>query len=179
MSDELELSELISEDVIKTRLRQLAQEITADFAGESVLLAGVLKGSFIFLADIAREINLSVDIGFMAVSSYRDGSVSAGVISVLYDLDRPVEGRNVVLVEDIADSGVTLDFLISSIRARNPKSLKVCVLLDKPSRRRVELVPDYIGFSIPDEFVVGYGLDYANHYRNLKGIYKCKTVKDI
>jgi hypoxanthine phosphoribosyltransferase len=179
MSDELELSELISEDRIKTRLRQLAQEITADFAGESVLLAGVLKGSFIFLADIAREINLSVDIGFMAVSSYGDRSVSAGVISVLYDLDRPAEGRNVVLVEDIADSGITLDFLVSSIRARNPKSLKVCVLLDKPTRRRVELVPDYIGFTIPDEFVVGYGLDYADRYRNLKGIYKCKTVKDI
>jgi hypoxanthine phosphoribosyltransferase len=170
-----ELEELISEKEIKKRVRELARDIAADYAGESVLFVGILKGSFIFLADLVREADIQADIGFMAVSSYKDSSVSAGIVSILYDLDRPVEGRNVLVAEDIIDSGITLDFLITTIKARNPKSLKICVLLDKPSRRRVNIVPDYIGFQIPDEFVVGYGLDYANRYRNLRGIYKVTT----
>ncbi|MDR2400056.1 MAG: hypoxanthine phosphoribosyltransferase [Deferribacteraceae bacterium] len=161
----------MSEERIKARIKEIAQDINADYSGESVLFVGILKGSFIFLADLVREVSVAADIGFIAVSSYKDKDVSEGIVSILYDLDRPVEGKNVVIVEDIADSGLTLNFLISSVKARTPKSLKVCVLLDKPSRRKVNITPDYIGFQIPDAFVVGCGLDYAGRYRNLKGIY--------
>jgi hypoxanthine phosphoribosyltransferase len=176
MNNDTELTILIEETAVKARVAELAEEISADFKGESVLFLGVLKGSFIFLADLAREVKLAADIGFMAVSSYKDKDTSDGIVSILCDLDRPIEGRNVIVVEDIADTGITLSFLTASLAARNPKKIKVCVLLNKPARRKVEIDPDYIGFEIPDDFVVGYGLDYANRFRNLKGIYKILKI---
>jgi hypoxanthine phosphoribosyltransferase len=164
------LKVLIRSAAIDKRVREVAGEITKDFKGERVHLIGVLKGACIFLSDLVREINLETSIDFIAVYSYGKGKESSGQVRVLKDLDSSIEGLNVILVEDILDTGLTLSYLLRVLRQRKPKSLRVAALLDKPSRRLRQVRGDYIGFAIPNEFVVGYGLDYGERYRNLKDV---------
>src|SRR6202045_2751210 len=164
------LKVLIRRSAIEKRVREVADEITKDFKGDRVHLIGVLKGACIFLSDLVREINLETSIDFIAVSSYGKGKQSSGQVRVLKDLDSSIEGLNVVVVEDILDTGLTLSYLLRVLQQRKPKTLRVAALLDKPSRRIKDVSGDYIGFTIPDEFVVGYGLDYAERYRNLKDV---------
>lgn len=159
---------LLSAQDIQQRVRELAEEIQRDYAEDAQLhLVSVLKGGFIFLGDLVRAMQRPVTIDFMAVSSYAKGTTSSGEVRVLKDLDTGLDGRNVIIVEDIVDTGLTLQYLQEILRARAPKSLKTACLLSKPSRRAVEVKVDYIGFTIEDRFVVGYGLDYAEQYRNL------------
>ncbi len=164
------LKVLIRRAAIQKRVREVAHQITKDFKGERVHLIGVLKGACIFLSDLVREISLETSIDFIAVSSYGKGKQSSGQVRVLKDLDSSIEGLNVVVVEDILDTGLTLSYLLRVLQQRKPKTLRVAALLDKPSRRIKDVSGDYIGFTIPDEFVVGYGLDYAERYRNLKDV---------
>jgi hypoxanthine phosphoribosyltransferase len=164
------LKVLIRRARIQKRVVEVARAITRDFKGERVHLVGVLKGACIFLSDLVREINLDTSIDFIAVSSYGKGKQSSGQVRLLKDLDSSIEGLNVVVVEDILDTGVTLTYLLRILRQRKPKSLKIAALLDKPSRRIKDVQGDYIGFTIPNDFVVGYGLDYAERYRNLKDV---------
>ena len=158
---------LFTEDQIQARVAELGAEITRDYAGQDVLVIGILKGAFVFCADLLRAMQVPAQVDFMAVSSYGSSTESSGVIKILKDLDSSVEGRHVLLVEDIVDSGLTLKYLREYLTHHNPASLKVCVLLDKPSRRKTEVKVDYTGFAIPDEFIVGYGIDYAEQYRHL------------
>ena len=158
---------LISEEQIQRRVAELGARINADFAGEQILIIAVLKGALLFLADLIRHIDLPVAIDFLAVSSYGAGTESSGVVRILKDLDEPIEHRNVIIVEDIVDSGRTLDYLLRMLRQRNPATLHVCTLLDKVMCRVIDVPIDYVGFEVPDAFVVGYGLDYAEHYRQL------------
>ena len=160
---------LITREQIAAKVAQMGERITTDFAGESLVLIGVLKGATIFLADLARQIKLDATFDFVTVSSY-GGAKQSGEMRLLKDVDRSVEGRNIILVEDILDTGLTLTYLIDLLQARRPKSLKVAALLDKISRRTEPVHGDYVGFAIPDEFVVGYGLDFAERYRNLPDI---------
>src|SRR3954470_1139682 len=159
---------LISEADIRARIRSLAGEIERDYpAGEAIHLVAILKGGFMFMADLVRAMSDRVTMDFMAVSSYGKGTTSSGQVRVLKDLDSNVEGRHVILVEDIVDTGLTLHYLQDLLRARAPKTLKTACLLSKPSRRKVDVAVEYVGFTIEDHFVVGYGLDYAEKYRNL------------
>ena len=158
---------LITEEQIQKRTAELAREITEDYRGKGPLLICILKGGLMFLADLMREIQLPVEIDFMAVSSYGDSTESSGIVRILMDLQRNIQGRHVLIVEDIIDTGQTLSYIIETLRARDPASIKVCTLLDKSARREVEIPLDYVGFDIPDKFVVGYGLDYGEIYRNL------------
>lgn len=164
------LKVLIRRSAIQKRVRQVAHHITKDFKGERVHLVGVLKGACIFLSDLVRELSLDTSIDFIAVSSYGKGKQSSGQVRVLKDLDSSIQGLNVVVVEDILDTGLTLNYLLRILQQRKPKTLRVAALLDKPSRRIKDVKGDYIGFKIPNEFVVGYGLDYAERYRNLKDV---------
>jgi hypoxanthine phosphoribosyltransferase len=165
------LKVLIRRAAIKKRVQEVAQQITKDFKGERLHLVGVLKGACIFLSDLIREINLDTSLDFIAVSSYGKGKESSGQVRVLKDLDSSIEGLNVILVEDILDTGLTLSYLRRVLQQRRPRVLKIAALLDKPSRRLIKDVnADYIGFAIPNEFVVGYGLDYGERYRNLKDV---------
>ena len=159
---------LLSESQIQQRVSELGGRISADYAGLNPLLLCVLKGGYVFLADLTRCLTIRHDVDFMAVSSYGDGTESSGVVRILKDLDRDINGRHVLVVEDIIDTGRTLAYLMQNLRVRQPASLKVCTLLNKPSRREIHLDVDYTGFEIPDRFVIGYGLDYAGHYRNLR-----------
>ena len=172
------LKVLIRRAAINKRVREVAKEISRDFKGERVHLIGVLKGACIFLSDLVREINLECSIDFIAVSSYGKGKESSGQVRVLKDLDSSIEGLNVVLVEDILDTGLTLSYLLRVLQQRKPKALRVAALLDKPSRRLKQVEGNYIGFSIPNEFVVGYGLDYSERYRNLKDVCVLKLPAD-
>jgi len=165
-----QLEVLIRHLAIQKRVHEVACEITRDFRGQRVHLIGVLKGACFFLADLAREISLETSIDFIAVSSYGRSKESSGQVRVLKDLDSSIAGLNVILVEDILDTGLTLNYLLRIMRQRKPKSLRVAALLDKPSRRVKDVKADYVGFAIPNEFVVGYGLDYAEQYRNLKDV---------
>jgi len=165
MNDELEV--LLTEDKIKERVKELAQKISKDFAGEPLLVVGILKGAFIFMADLVRNLEMPVVIDFMDVSSYGYSTESSGEVRIMKDLEVPIEGKNVLIVEDIVDTGLTLQYIVSILKKRHPKSLRICAFLDKPSRRKTDVVPDYCGFVIPDKFVVGYGLDCAERYRNL------------
>lgn len=158
---------LFSEEELQTKVRELAAVIDRDYAGRSPFLIGVLKGCFVFMADLSRAITLPCDIDFMSVSSYGNGTSTTGAVSITKDLSRDIEGRDVLIVEDILDSGVTLSYLKSYLQNRKPASLRICTLLDKPARRRADITADYVGFTCPDSFVVGYGLDYAEKYRNL------------
>lgn len=160
-------SVLFTEQQIQARVRELGEAITRDHGGEPVLLVGILKGAAVFLSDLMRCIQVPVNIDFMAVSSYGSATQSSGVVRILKDLDHDISGKSVIIVEDIIDSGMSLSFLKESLIARGAKSLKICVLLDKPSRRRAHVDVDYTGFEIPDEFVVGYGLDFDEFYREL------------
>jgi len=161
---------LIRHAAIEKRVRAVAQHITRDFKGQRLHLIGVLKGACIFLSDLVREINLETSIDFIAVSSYGRGKDSSGQVRLLKDLDSNIKGLNVILVEDILDTGLTLNYLLRVLKQRKPKTLRVAALLDKPARRLRPVKADYIGFQIPNDFVVGYGLDYAERYRNLKDV---------
>lgn len=175
-----DLKVLISREDVAKRVRELGQQITKDFAGQSVVLVGVLKGAAIFLSDLARNVDLDATFDFIGVSSYGNrpspsqeltsGWDSTGEVKLTKDVDQTMKDKNIILVEDILDTGLTMSYLKKLLMARQPRSLKVAALLDKPSRRKLPLEGDYIGFKIPDEFVVGYGLDYAEKYRNLADI---------
>ena len=158
---------LVQADDLKRRVRELGEEITRDYHGKDLLLICVLKGAVFFLSDLMREIDVPCEVDFMAVASYGDSTDSSGVVRILKDLDAPIEGRHVLIVEDIVDSGLTLQYLMRNLRARNPASLEICALLTKPERRKAEVEANYIGFEIPDRFVIGYGLDHAERHRNL------------
>jgi hypoxanthine phosphoribosyltransferase len=169
---------LITEKEIAEKVREIGRQITEDFKGERILLVGVLKGAWMFLSDLAKNVDLETEISFISVSSYTgEKTTTSGIVRLMCDIDRPLEGKNVILVEDIIDSGLTLNYLKKLLSVRKPKSIKVCCLLDKPSRRISPINPDYCAFEIPDEFVVGYGLDYNNLYRNLPEIYKYKKLE--
>jgi hypoxanthine phosphoribosyltransferase len=159
---------LIEEDALRERIAELGAEISADYAGQDLLLVGVLKGAVFFMADLMRHITVPCEVDFMAISSYGASTDSSGVVRILKDLDETIEGRNVLVVEDIIDSGLTLSYLTRTLGARNPASLEICALLTKPERREVEVPVRYTGFEIPNRFVVGYGLDFAERYRNLR-----------
>ena len=161
---------LLSRDQIASAVARIGQQITVDFAGETVVLIGVLKGACLFLSDLARQIDLNATFDFIAVRSYGSGKESGGEVQLIKDVTAPVRDQNVVLVEDILDTGLTLTFLRKHLMAHQPRALKMATLLDKPSRRAVPMHADYVGFEIPDKFVVGYGLDYAERYRNLPDI---------
>jgi hypoxanthine phosphoribosyltransferase len=158
---------LISEDQIKKRVAELGARINKDFAGEQILIVAVLKGALLFLADLMRHVDLPLAVDFLAVSSYGAGTQSSGVVRILKDLDETIEHQHVIIVEDIVDSGRTLDYLLRMLRQRNPATLHVCTLLDKRERREIDVPIDYVGFEVPDAFVVGYGLDFSEHYRQL------------
>jgi hypoxanthine phosphoribosyltransferase len=155
---------------IQSRVAEMGRQISADLHGESVVLVGVLKGAAIFLADLARSIEVDCTFDFVAASSYKSGTSSSGAVQLIKDLAEPIEGKNIVVVEDILDTGVTLRFLKSHFERHHPRSLRIAALLDKPSRRLQPIQAQYVGFSIPNEFVVGYGMDYAERYRNLPDI---------
>ena len=158
---------LVTEDELRARVAELGRQISADYAGRELFLVGVLKGAVFFMADLMRELEVHCEIDFMAVASYGSSTDSSGVVRILKDLDASIEGRDVLIVEDIVDSGLTLSYLLRTLRARNPASLEVCALLTKPERRKVELPIRYVGFEIPNEFAIGYGLDHEERYRNL------------
>lgn len=158
---------ILSEEAIRRRVHELGEEVSRDYAGETVLLVAVLRGAALFIADLAREISVPIEMDFMAVSSYGSSTKSSGVVRILKDLDELVEDRNVLVVEDIIDSGLTLKYLLKNLASRKPRSLEVCALLSKEGKQRVPIQCKYVGFNIPDEFVVGYGLDFAERYRNL------------
>ena len=158
---------LISHEQIREKTKELGRRIAQDYESENPLLICVLKGGLMFLADLMREIHMPLEIDFMAVSSYGDATESSGVVRILMDLDRNIEGRHVLIVEDIIDTGRTLNYIIENLHTRDPASIKVCTLLNKPARRILDIPLDYVGFEIPDRFVIGYGLDYGEIYRNL------------
>lgn len=161
------LKVLITEEELKSKVTELGAQISRDYAGKNLLLVSVLKGSVIFMADLMRAITINAPIDFMAVSSYGSGVKTTGVVKIIKDLDQPLEGRDLLIVEDILDSGKTLNYLIGTLGERGPASIRIATLLDKPDRREVNISADYSGFTVPDEFVVGYGLDFMEKYRNL------------
>ncbi len=161
---------LYTKEQIATRVAEMGAEITADYQGKTILLVGILRGAITFFADLARHINLDVRMDFMAVSSYGNGTSSGGDVRINQDISQSITGKHVIIVEDIIDSGRTLQRLKAMLETRNPASIKICSFLDKPSRREVGFFGDYIGFTVPNEFIVGYGLDYAEKYRNLPQI---------
>ncbi len=161
------ISVMISEEEIQKRVKEMAAQIDKDYEGEEVLLICILKGSIFFTTELAKNLTIPVTFDFMSVSSYGDDTVSSGRVKIVKDLDNSIEGKNVIVVEDIVDSGRTLAHLLALLKVRNPKSIKLCTLLDKPDRREVPVEVEYTGFKIPDAFVIGYGLDYKQMYRNL------------
>jgi hypoxanthine phosphoribosyltransferase len=158
---------LVQKDELEHRVKALGKEISRDYEGQDLVLVGVLKGAVFFLSDLMRHIEIPCEVDFMAVASYGSSTDSSGVVRILKDLDAAIEGRDVLIVEDIVDSGLTLQYLLRSLGARNPRSLEVCALLTKPERRKVDLPTRYVGFEIPNKFAIGYGLDHAERYRNL------------
>jgi hypoxanthine phosphoribosyltransferase len=164
----MSLEILIPEDRLQARVAELGRRISDDYRGKTVHLVCVLKGAYTFLADLSRNIEVPVTLDFLALSSYGKGTRSSGEVQLTKDLDQSLEGKEVIVVEDIADTGLTLNYLMNMLRSRRPASLRVCALLSKPSRRQIDVTVDYIGFEIPDRFVVGYGLDHDQLYRNLR-----------
>lgn len=158
---------LLDAETIQAKVQELGQQLSRDYEGKCPVLICILKGAVIFMADLVRNLSIPANMDFMAISSYGAGVRTSGVVRILKDLDRSIEGEHVVIVEDIVDSGLTLTYLLDNLQSRQPASLRTCVLLDKPGQRQVPLQADYVGFNIPDEFVVGYGLDYAENYRHL------------
>lgn len=161
---------LVSNECIQARLDELAERINQDYAGKELLLVCILKGAVTVFADVLRRVTIPCQIDFMAISSYGSSTKTSGVVRILKDLDHGIEGKDVLIVEDIVDSGMSMHYLLDTLKTRKPASVRLLTLLDKPDRRRVELQADYIGFTIPDEFVIGYGLDYAEKYRNLPDV---------
>lgn len=158
---------LVTEEEITAKVKEIAAQLEEDYKDKNPVFLGILKGSFVFMADLMRAVNIYCDIDFMAVSSYGNSSTTSGAVKINKDLSQDIEGRHVVIIEDILDSGVTLSYLKSYLMNRMPASISICTLLDKPARRKADIKADYFGFDIPDAFVVGYGLDYAERYRNL------------
>jgi hypoxanthine phosphoribosyltransferase len=169
---------LVQADELQHRIKEMAADVSRDYKGRDLLLIGVLKGAVFFLADLMRHLDIPCEVDFMAVSSYGSSTDSSGVVRILKDLDAPLEGRNVLIVEDIVDSGLTLQYLMRTLEARNPASIEVCALLTKPERRKVDTPARYVGFEIPDKFAIGYGLDYAERYRNLPYVATLTGVAD-
>lgn len=161
---------LFDAEEIDARVRDLARRISRDYAGEELLVIGILKGAFVFMADLIRYLDIPARIDFMDVSSYGLSTESSGQVRIMKDLEHPIDGRNVLVVEDIVDTGLTIKYIRDILEKRHPRSLKICTFLDKPARRKVEVEVDYVGFAIEDHFIVGYGLDYAEKYRNLSDI---------
>jgi hypoxanthine phosphoribosyltransferase len=170
---------LLDENTIRTKIMEMGEQISRDYEGKELVLVGVLKGSVMFMADLMKEITIPCSMDFMAVSSYGNSTETSGVVRILKDLDFLIEGKDVLVVEDIIDSGITLKYLIEYLKARKPASLEVACLLNKPERRKVEIYSKYLGFDVPDEFLVGYGLDFAEKYRNLPyiGVLKEEVYK--
>jgi len=169
-----QISEIyISEEKIKKRIAELGLKISEDYSGKNLLMICILKGASVFMSDLIREISLPVSIDFMKVSSYRNSTSSSGEVEIINDISQNIEGLDVIIVEDIIDSGITLSKLVPMLKKRNPASIKICTLLDKPERRKIDIKVDYVGFEIENKFIVGYGLDYAEQFRNLRyiGIY--------
>lgn len=163
-----DISEILyTENELKNAVEAMGRQISRDYEGKNLFLVAVLKGSLVFMADLMRAINIPCSIDFLAVSSYGNGTKTSGEVRLIKDLDCPLENKDLLIVEDILDSGVTLSYLKKTLEARNPRSIRICTLLDKPEHRRADIVADYRGFVIPDAFIVGYGLDYAERYRNL------------
>jgi len=165
-----EVDVLYTAEEIREKVKELGSKISADYEGEGLLVVGILKGAFVFMADLIREIDIPMELDFMSVSSYGASSETSGEVRIMKDLDFSIEGKNVLVVEDIVDTGLTLNYISKILKQRGCSSVKICCLLDKPSRRRSPVIPDYIGYTIPDQFVVGYGLDYAGHYRNYPAV---------
>lgn len=163
--------ELFSKEDIAGKVHELGDIITKDYEGKKLIIVSLLKGAFIFTADLVREIKIPLIVDFMTTSSYGHSEESSGKVKVIQDIDKDLTGYDVLIVDDIADTGTTMDFVIDHLKAKNPNSVKACVLLDKPSRRKVELEPEYIGFTIPDKFIVGYGLNYGDYYRNIPYVF--------
>ncbi len=158
---------LLEEDVIQNRIDEMAEKINQDYAGKELILLCILKGSILFTSDLMKRLTLKVKVDFMSISSYGDATESSGVVKMVKDMEEDIKGKHVLIIEDIIDSGLTLDYLCRTLSLREPESLRICTLLSKPARRKVELPVDYLGFKIEDKFVVGYGLDYCALYRNL------------
>ena len=158
---------LVTEEELRTRVKELGEAITAAYEGKELLVVGILKGSSVFMSDLIREIQLPLNIDFMIVSSYGNATESTGVVKIIKDIEQSISDKHVLIVEDIIDSGLTLKYLTEMLHMRKPASVKLCTLLDKPAGRKVEVNVDYVGFEMPDEFIVGYGIDYAEGYRNL------------
>lgn len=169
--------ELISAEEIQKKVDEIAKKISEDYAESNPILIGILRGAFIFLSDLSRRITIPIVVDFMAVSSYGKSTQASGVVRIVKDLDEDIEGKDVIIVEDILDTGLTVQYLLETLKARNPNSLEVCTLLLKEGKQKVKLNPKYVGFVIPDEFVVGYGLDYADMFRQLPSIYAIDTEK--
>ena len=165
MEDKLRV--LLTEEEVNEKIKKIVEQISKDYEGKQIHLICILKGGVFFTCELAKRLTIPVSLDFMSVSSYGSGTKSSGVVKIIKDLDEPLEGKNVIIVEDIIDSGRTLAYLIEVLKQRNPASIRLCTLLDKPERRVKDVKVDYVGFNIPDEFVVGYGLDYAQRYRNL------------
>ena len=166
---------LVSEEELSKKVRELGEKITKDYEGKDLILVGILKGAAIFMADLARRIDLPITLEFLAVSSYGNSTESSGVVKIVKDLDTDGEGKDILIVEDIIDTGLTLSYITENLKKRGAKSVKICTLLDKPERRKIDVPVDYRGFIIPDEFVVGYGIDYAEQYRNLPYVSSIKN----
>lgn len=162
---------LISKEQIHSKVKELGSKISKDYEGKDLLLICVLRGAFIFMADLVREISIPIEIDFMLVSSYGNNTTTSGVVKILTDLDTDITGRNVIIVEDMVDTGLTLKHLKDLLLTRNPESIAICTIFDKPERRRADIKADYVGMEIPDEFIVGYGLDYAGNYRHLSDVF--------
>lgn len=169
---------MLSQEEIENKVTELAKQIEKDYEGQDLLLVGILKGASVFVADLMRKINLNVNIDFMSVSSYGSGTVSSGTVKILKDLDVDIKDKNVLIVEDIIDSGITLRNLYDTLMTREPRNLKLCTLLNKPARKKVDVNVDYVGFVIEDKFIVGYGIDYDEKYRNLPYIAIVEDVED-
>ena len=169
---------MFSQEEIEAKVIELAKQIEKDYKGQDLLLVGILKGASVFVADLMRKIDLNVNIDFMSVSSYGSGTVSSGTVKILKDLDVDIKDKNVLIVEDIIDSGITLRNLYDTLMTREPRSLKLCTLLNKPARKKVDVDVDYVGFVIEDKFIVGYGIDYDEKYRNLPYIAIVEDVDD-
>jgi hypoxanthine phosphoribosyltransferase len=158
---------IVTPEQIRARVGELGAQISKEYAGKNLLMICILKGAFIFMSDLVRKLDIPVETDFMAVTSYGTSTESSGVVRILMDLERSIEGRHIMVVEDVVDTGLTLKYIIDNLKARGPASVKVATFLDKPSRRRVQVEPDYNGYVVPDEFLVGYGLDFSEKYRNL------------
>ena len=169
---------LVQADELQHRIKEMAADVSRDYKDKDLLLIGVLKGAVFFLADLMRHLDIPCEVDFMAVASYGSSTDSSGVVRILKDLDAPLEGRDVLIVEDIVDSGLTLQYLMRTLEARGPRSLEVCALLTKPERRKVDMPARYVGFEIPDKFAIGYGLDYAERYRNLPYVAALTGIAD-